>query len=357
MRKCLLIISCLGMSISSVAQAPAGYYDAAIGKSGNALKISLHNIIKGHTAISYGEIWDAVYSTDRKTSGKLWDIYSDIPGSTPPYEYNMGDRCGSGSPSTENNCYNREHTWPQSKFGSASPMNSDLWIVYPTDALVNSKRSNFPYGKVSAPSWSSRNGSKLGPNTYAGAPSTVAFEPIDSFKGDIARTYFYIATRYYSQDGGWDNWEMANGADLKPWAKEMLLEWHRLDPVSAKEIARNEAVYAIQRNRNPYIDYPELVECVFGTADCDGVLSVNSMKEVKPFAVFPNPVKESIQIRFENPMKDGSLAVLDITGKVMLEKGLNPINTTVSLQSLPVGMYLVKVTTSIGIYFDKIIKN
>lgn len=348
MKRILISIAILLAAGQLQAQGPSGYYNPIMGKTGGELRVALHHIIKGHSSIDYSDIWDAIYTTDRKSSGKLWDMYSDIPGGSAPYEYNMTDRCYSASPTSENDCYNREHTWPRSKFGDASPMNSDLWIVFPTDGFVNGKRSNFPYGKVTSPSWSSRNGSKLGPNTYAGAPSTVAFEPIDSFKGDIARAYFYVSTRYYSQDGGWDNWEMANGADLKPWAKQMLLEWHRMDPVSAKEIARNEAVYRIQGNRNPYIDHPELAECVFGTADCTDYLSSPAVALNQYFDIYPNPASSIIHITYHKLFKQINCKIFDMLGRELISIQSLKQDSPIDIQFLSSGNYTLQFITEEG---------
>lgn len=269
-----LILPVLFLAATAGAQVPSGYYNAAAGKTGTALQTALHGIINNQTPLTYGTsassgtTWVAFKTTDVKPNGKIWDIYSDKPGSTPAYEYTPGTKqCGNGT-NSENSCYNHEHVWPQSKFGSASPMKSDLWIVYPTDYYVNGQRGDLPYGKVGTAAKTFTNGSKLGSQSTTGAPSGNCFEPIDSFKGDIARSYFYIATRYLGEDASWDSWEMATKAVLNPWAVQMLLQWHRMDPVSAKEIARNNAVYAAQGNRNPFIDSPRYVECIWGGQNC-----------------------------------------------------------------------------------------
>src|SRR5690606_19586426 len=162
-----------------------------------------------------------------------------------------------------------------------------LFHLYPTDGYVNGKRSNFPYGEVNNPNWVSENGSKLGQNSYPGNPGSLAFEPLAAYKGDLARTYFYMSTRYYGEDGGWQNWEMANGAELKTWAIQMLLDWHHNDPVSEKEIARNNAIYIIQENRNPFIDHPEYADCIWGnTKECSGN-SLNEQEAQLALLIYP----------------------------------------------------------------------
>ena len=247
----------------AIAQIPAGYYNSATG-TGAILKTQLYNIIKGHTVRTYDNLWTDFQTTDKKANGKVWDMYSDIPGGTPPYQYTfISDQCGNYS--VEGDCYNREHSFPKSWFNDGTPMYSDLFHLVPTDGKVNGQRSNFPFGKVNNPTWTSQNGSKLGPSAYPGYTGTV-FEPIDSFKGDFARNYFYMVTRYENVLSSW-SCDMINNTtfpSFTTWAKNMLIEWNNLDPVSQKEIDRNNAVYSIQHNRNPYIDHPEYVNLVWG---------------------------------------------------------------------------------------------
>jgi len=257
----LLIVSLLLWQSGLLAQ-PAGYYDAASGKTGTDLQQALHDIIDNHTAQSYTYLWTAFQSTDKKDDGYVWDMYSDIPGGSPVYNYTfVTDQCVNYS--GEGDCYNREHSFPKSWFNDATPMYTDLFHLYPTDGYVNGRRNNYPYGETDHPTWTSTNGSKLGPCDYQGYNGTI-FEPIDEYKGDLARTYFYMATRYYGEDSAWPGSEMVDGAQPLPWALTMLMEWHRNDPVSSKETDRNNAVYAIQKNRNPFIDHPEFVDAIWG---------------------------------------------------------------------------------------------
>ena len=183
-------------------------------------------------------------------------MYSDIPGGTPPYEFTfVTNQCGTYN--SEADCYNREHSWPESWFGGASPMSSDIFHLFATDGYVNNRRSNFPYGKVGTATWTSMNGSKLGNCVSTGYTGTV-FEPIDEYKGDFARSYFYMETRYYGEDSGWPGSPMTSGSQLLPWAQTLMMLWNLMDPVSQKEINRNDSIYKnIQHNRNPFIDHPE----------------------------------------------------------------------------------------------------
>jgi endonuclease I len=239
-------------------------------------------------------------------------MYSDIPGGTPPYVYNFnsGDECGNYS--GEGDCYNREHSWPKSWFGGeVMPMYSDMFHLYPTDGYVNGKRDNDPYGEVGTASWTSQNGSKSGTCSWTGY-SGVVFEPIDAYKGDFARTYFYMSVRYYTEDAGWPGSPMTTGSQLKPWALSMMMQWDAEDPVSQKEIDRNNAVYLIQDNRNPFIDHPEYAESIWGTGTGTG-----SGNRETTLTIYPNPAEDYCYITPPSPSINGKLHVslMGFTGK------------------------------------------
>ncbi|MDD2196340.1 MAG: endonuclease, partial [Bacteroidales bacterium] len=211
-------------------QAPNGYYDDANGLDGAELKTALSSIISGHTSLSYKALWTAFQYTDKKPNGKVWDMYSDIPGGTPAYEFTfITDQCGNYS--GEGSCYNREHSFPKSWFNDGTPMYSDMFHLVPTDGYVNGQRGNYPFGEVGSASWTSTNGSKKGTCSYPGYSGTV-FEPIDEYKGDFARGYFYMATRYESNISGWSS-PMLNGTSYPAyteWAVNLLMDWHEQDP-------------------------------------------------------------------------------------------------------------------------------
>lgn len=348
------------------AQAPAGYYDTADSLSGEELRIALRQIIRNHTVRSYNALWNGYEMTDKLPSGKVWDMYSHVPNGPQPYTFTFGsDQCGNYS--GEGDCYNREHTWPQSKFGGGEPMRTDIVLVIPTDGTVNGKRSNWPYGEVSSATWTSRNGSKLGTNTYAGSPNTTAFEPIDEYKGDIARIMFYVVTRYYKIDAGWANWEMGNKAELNPWAKQMFLDWHRADPVSDKERERNDGIYDFQNNRNPYVDHPEYVDCVFDPVNCIWPTNIDTGNSIpfllsnKEINMYPNPTTDVVTLKWLQLPTEKliNLSIVDMTGRVQQTMEVSPrrYEMEVSMEQLPKGLYMLKLANEDIFYVEKLIKN
>ena len=262
MKRHFLIIGFVFGVLAGFAQPPANYYNAANGLTGDQLKVALHNIIKGHTSISYSQIWNAFWSTDNKGNGVVWDMYSDRPNGTPPYTYALGqDQCGSYN--SEGDCYNREHSWPQSWFNEQTTPRTDMHHIFATDGFVNNKRGNYPFGEVQSASWTSQNGSKLGSSKTPGYSGTV-FEPIDAYKGDFARAIMYMSVRYYGEDSSWGSSDMTSKSVIKPWAIALLLRWNKQDPVSQKEIDRNNAIYNdYQHNRNPFVDHPEYADMIW----------------------------------------------------------------------------------------------
>lgn len=243
------------VSVSGFASAPEGYYKTITGKSTSALKTALYEIINPHTQVSsYNALPSYFRQTDvRPGTTYWWDMYSDMNVS---YDIQFGTYM------------NREHSLPKSWWGGTTtiPAYVDLYHLYPGEAKANQAKSNYPLGEIAAgvtPSFT--NGiTQVGTGVNSGGAKYV-FEPANEYKGDFARTYFYMVTCY--QNLTWTTtWQVANGTypTLQQWAIDLLLKWHRADPVSEKEINRNEAVYKIQNNRNPFIDHPELAEYIWG---------------------------------------------------------------------------------------------
>ena len=273
--KTLLIVGLLFSVANIFAQIPTGYYDGTAGLTGAALKTKLSQIItNGHQTKSYDNLYNGYPSTDSdnyyEKDGSVLDIYSENPSGKDPYVYQHGSKqCGSYK--VEGDCYNREHVFPQGYFNSASPMVSDIHHIVPTDGKVNGNRSNFPFGKVGTANFVSANGSKRGTSASPNYSGTV-FEPIDEFKGDVARMILYFATRYESKLSSFDDNDiLTNSAfpGVEAWELAVLKEWHTNDPVSQREIDRNNAAYTYQGNRNPFIDHPEYVALIWGTTTPD----------------------------------------------------------------------------------------
>ncbi|MBR4828349.1 MAG: endonuclease [Muribaculaceae bacterium] len=237
---------------------PPGYYSSLDGKSGEALKNAIHDLTLQHTVLSYNSLWSYFRETDCYPDNKsrVWDMYSD-------YTYYFSNSWG----------MNREHSLPKSWWGSSDintnttlfPSYTDIMHLYPSDADANMAKYYWPLGEVSNASFD--NGvTKVGtPKTGQGGGAPSVFEPDDRYKGDFARTYFYMACTY--QHYTWRHTFMLNNSDwktLNAWSIEMLCRWARNDAVSDKEVDRNEAVQRCQNNRNPFIDIPQLFEYIWG---------------------------------------------------------------------------------------------
>lgn len=250
-RKLLMVTSVMCV-LNLSAEIPVGYYDGINGKTTEDLKTALHEIIYPHTQVSsYSDLPSYFAVTDVYPDGqRWWEMYSGKTFYLPSF---------SGM--------NREHSLPKSWWGgsSSTPAYTDLNHLYPSEMAANTAKSNYPLGEVLTATFD--NGvSKVG---YAvngqGGGAKYVFEPDDAYKGDFARTYFYMVTCY--QNLTWKyKYMIQQGAypSLTGWAIDLLLKWHRDDPVSQKEIDRNEAVYKFQNNRNPFIDFPELAEYIWG---------------------------------------------------------------------------------------------
>ena len=286
MRRILLLLVCGFFALAIVAKTvtPAAslpdYYAKVDGKSGKALFDAVQTVTKtGYTSLGYNGLWTAFKTTDKKSNGQVWDMYSDC-------NWTFGsDQCGSYS--NECDCYNREHSIPKSWFGgSTSGPGCDIFHLVPTDGKVNSARSNYSFGEVSSANYtydgakrgSAKNITITGGNTIAGNTGTVisasgtVFEPRDEYKGDFARGYMGSLLRWAGEQA----FTTGEGSDiftsnystgsygLTKYGVALLMKWHRQDPVSQKEIDRNNGIQQTQGNRNPFIDYPYLAEYIWG---------------------------------------------------------------------------------------------
>ncbi|MBS4061226.1 MAG: endonuclease [Bacteroidetes bacterium] len=339
----------------SFAQPPTGYYNSAENLIGAELKVALHNIIKDHEPRTYAQLWQDFAILDRKPNEKVWDMYSDVPGGTPAYEFTFfTNQCGNYN--AEGQCYNREHSWPASWFSNQHPMYTDLFHIVPTDGYVNNRRGSFPFGEVGQTTWVSTNGSRVGQSITQGY-SGVVFEPIDAYKGDFARGIMYMNVRYYSQDGNWPGSDMTDGAELLGWAKALMLKWHNQDPVSQKEINRNNGIFAIQQNRNPFIDRPEFAALIF-----DPTASVNeSSLTLASLDIWPNPSNGELQLRcYYCSNTSAEVLLTDITGKTLSLKPLDDPKSVslIDVSWLESGFYFVSILQNNRIVTtSKLIKN
>ena len=265
MKHSYLIGLLLGATSASGAFAaiPTGYYKACEGKTQRALKSQLYSIIKDHEAIPYGSgsnsTWGAFYYTDvDESDNTYYDIYT-----TKRAKVGSCGQVGSGM--------NIEHTFPKSWWGGGkNNAYKDIGHLMPSESKSNSTRGNNPYAEVEnvRENPESYMTFKRGtPKSGQGGGASLVIEPEDKYKGDLARNYFYMVTCYQNLSWSSEGLNTAAQGDyptLQQWAIEMLLKWHRQDPVSDKERKRNDALYDVQGNRNPFIDYPELAEHIWG---------------------------------------------------------------------------------------------
>lgn len=246
---------------NSYAAIPNGYYSGLEGLSGVSLKKAVKAAAKSHTAISYGDAtWSVFLESDtHMINGQRcwWDMYSNNNVLAPNSSTHGG--------------MNIEHAVANSWWGGTkNDAYKDLYHLNPSDADANNRKANYPLGIIQTQTWS--NGV-----TFVGKPkngdcggASYVYEPADEYKGDFARAFFYMFTIYddiaWRSDNGYGYmYEKSSDLLFKQWAYEMLLEWAKKDPVSQKEIDRNEAIYKHQKNRNPFIDYPELAEHIWGS--------------------------------------------------------------------------------------------
>lgn len=258
------IIMCsllLGLPATAWADIPSGYYNGLEGKSGVTLKKAVKTAARSHTAISYGDdTWAVFFESDtHMVGGKRcwWDMYSNDNVAAP----NSGSHGG----------LNIEHSVANSWWGGTkNDAYKDIHHLNPSNSTANNRKSNYPLGIVKNETWS--NGVTIVGHPASGTcgGASYVYEPCDEYKGDFARVFFYMFTIY--DDISWSNlsdrnymYNTSSDLLLQPWAYEMLLEWSKNDPVSQKEIDRNNVVYKHQKNRNPFIDYPELAEHIWGS--------------------------------------------------------------------------------------------
>lgn len=275
------------------------YYNAVDGKSGKNLFDAVHTVAKtGYKGLTYDGLWTAYCAIDINSSDKVWDMYSNATA------YTCGGSAQGASYSKEGDSYNREHSIPKSWFGSSTSKTTpgtDLFHVVPTDGYVNNRRSNYAFGEVASATYTSQSGCKLGSpksisisnsilnasgSSSQSCSTSKVFEPMDEYKGDFARGYFGTMIKW--ANGDYQTFTTGDGAaifntaydaahyyGLTGYGVALLLKWHREDPVSQKEVERNDGIQSQQGNRNPFIDYPELVEYIWGNHTGETVTLAN----------------------------------------------------------------------------------
>lgn len=312
------------------------YSTLPTGLSGQELKTALYNLIKNHTKYFYTDnstpnsidVWKILKASDEdpKNPNNIIGIYSGLSISKEPQSY-----------------WNREHVWSKSHgdFGTDIGAGTDAHHLRPENPNINSLKSNLDFDNGGIPVPNATN------NKYDGD----SWEPRDEVKGDIARMIFYMATRYEGENGE-PNLEVVDYIPSSP-AKEpkygklnTLLKWNLQDPPDDFEINRNNVVYSFQKNRNPFIDYPEWVTSIWGTPNSIGKNDSNVLSTFSLSQNYPNPFNPSTAIKYQLKERSKvSLTVYDTLG--------NEIAHLVN-EVKPAGKYEVKFNGSkltSGVYF------
>jgi hypothetical protein len=346
-------------AISAYAAIPSGYYSSTEGKKAAAMKTALHTIICQDTThyLDYGSgkgsTWEGFYYTDRNpVTNAVIDMYSDSVRYFPNPNPNF---------TAFGQIIHIEHSVPKSWWGCdinhPDCPAKDLNHLYPADGITNTSKNDNPLGVATGTPTLNNGVSKVGPGVYDGYVGTV-FEPADQYNGDFARSYFYMATAYEHYAAKWDTTKPENMMQnntypvLKPWAVQLLLQWHRQDPVSEKERTRVEIVYGIQQNRNPFIDHPEMIEYIWGNRTTIPYRLDASVDF--PYLNFPNDNDTlSIGKVYYLQAKDTviNLHAMNLTGDLTLTlSGTNTANFTLDKTSITKAE--AELGTAIGLHFN-----
>ena len=352
----LTAIFCL-FSIALSAQVVNEYYVSAENLADNNLKFALNQIIDNHTEFYYTstntDVWDILKETDRdpNNSDNVILIYSGVSVNG-AQEYNNA------------NGWTREHVWAKSRgdFGTSTGIGTDVHALRPLDNTMNSARSNRSFNNCNScedvtDKWGNTTGSKKDANAWS-------FEPRDEVKGDVARMIFYMSVRYEGLDNYPDlelTESMLPQSDKEPLHGVLftLLEWHKNDPVDTWEENRNDIIYySYQNNRNPFIDFPELVEHIWGTKKGvnwtgEEVLSVTDL-EGSDLIIYPNPTTSIISVKGLNTASD--FAIYSVLGRKVFESRIDINNNTIDVSKLS-GIYLVNIITKEKTFTKKIVIN
>ena len=355
----------------SVTAIPPGYYSTATG-TGYTLKTQLFNIINDHNDRTYSGLYITYLTSDidgyYENNDTMLDMYTENPtGSECEFVYGGGLQDDGTLGNNECERYNREHLVPQSYFGSGvTPMFSDAHFVIPSDKYVNAQRGDFPFGRVNTATSivtyfnGSKRGSNLNSGYSAGFTATV-FEPINEFKGDIARMLLYFVTRYEDQLVSFYNsssslskvmFDGSTGQSFSSTFLNILLTWNQQDPVSQREIDRNNAIYARQSNRNPFIDTNSYVTTIWGTP-----LATSTFESLNAVTVYPNPSSNG-NITISTEIALDGIEIITINGQVLQQiKSPALENNTYTLHNLPKGFYFIKLSSNTDSVTKKVLIN
>jgi len=257
-------VTFLLLALPSLLFGQADYYHSVEGLKKADLKSALHDLIQPDRVLQYGGrgegyTWGGFYQCDYLEGGYVRDRYSNEL-----RKFNVDKSAVSNM--------NIEHIWANSWWGHlVNNAYCDLFNLFPADSEANGRKSNNPIGVVDGKVAYDNGVVKIGKSSSYRADSLItAWEPADEWKGDFARTYFYMATCYQHLSDLWTTTEgllTVDGSEwptMRPWVYHLMLQWAKDDPVDEIEQARNEQIYQIQGNRNPFVDYPHLCEFIWG---------------------------------------------------------------------------------------------
>ncbi|MCD4788498.1 MAG: endonuclease [Bacteroidales bacterium] len=337
-RHTYIFILTLFFSAGLFSQIPPGYYDDAMGLSGDELKAALHNIIKDHTEYSYTQIKEFLKETDEDplNTDNVILLYTGR---------SQNKNTFGGGPDD----WNREHVWAKSHgdFGNNPPCGTDIHHIRPTDASVNSSRGNKDFD----------NGGQQHPEATGCYYTEYTWEPRDEVKGDVARMIFYMAVRYEGTSGELDL-EVVDWVNTAPAPEHgkfsALLEWNSFDPPDDFEINRNNVIYSYQNNRNPFIDFPEFVNMIWNPASIsDEISTENNIK------IYPLPAKDYITIELKNPFANSyTIKLFNIFGNNVYCDNYSFSNNNplkIDLRELTDGLYFIFIISEKYIAEDKVL--
>lgn len=319
----------------SLSQIPPGYYDEAMGLTGNELRQALHGIIDDHIEYSYDQIKSILQETDEDpdNSNNVILLYTGRSQAKSTF---------GGGPDD----WNREHVWAKSHggFGNTPPCGTDVHHIRPTDASVNSDRGNKDFD----------NGGQQHPEATGCYFTEYTWEPRDEVKGDVARMILYMDVRYEGGSGEPDL-TAVDAINTSPYPEHgrlsAMLEWHTSDPPDAFEMDRNNVIYSYQQNRNPFIDHPEFVEYIWNPPSATGDHTAASR-----IIIYPVPANDRVSISGLTDFNCRSLQLFSLTGVEVFNKNVSAHEERIilNLSGIPNGIYFCLIRGESGSWRGKI---